>query len=330
MRTLKVGRFTLGLVLVITGIAIVVELYTDLVILDSLIRVWPMAIILLGIEYLYVSQRPEVRTMLSTSSIVLIAITLVSASVYNRANSWFWPDSWVPFSRISQPYAVTFPIDEPFGTGITRLEIQATGDVLFTGTDTDRVTGTITLNVRGRSPSEARRAAERFIVERARIGNTLIIRVPKPSGIPERISVLTSANLYVPSYAHVKSDSVSGFTEIENVSGDVEVNTVSGSVTIDENPSSIIVDSVSGNVEVVLSEDMTSVNLKTVTGSIDIVVPQGTGGTASINTVSGNIRVGETGLTVERRPGVSEAKGSFGEGNTNVSVHSISGNVTFR
>lgn len=333
VRTTSVGRLTLGLVLVAVGIASVLQIsfgYVNAV--DTVVRYWPLALVLLGLEFILAARDPESRARVSVGSIVVMTLVVAAASAYSVGG--FQIDLGnglrVPLVSGTESYTVQVPVNEPFGTGSTKLEVQASGDVALTGTADHTVVGTASITVRARSQSEARQVAEKLTVSARPVGGTLVVEVPRPAGIPEYAQIQPSYTLSVPSGANIESKTVSGDTKVTGVTGNIKVSAVSGDVFVDNLPHSLNVDVVSGDVEVTLNKDMTNLAVKSISGDVSISAPAGTGGKLSFNAVSGDVDSSLSGITVTSKPGHKSASGTFGTGVTSVDVSTVSGDITIR
>jgi len=328
MRRISVGRFTLGLLLAILGVALLLDLNYGWNSLDTVIRYWPAVLIILGLEYVLAAR--DRRAHLSVGSVIGIAALVCLAWAYSVGGflgNW----SWFGISYPGQAtYTIELPVNVPFSAGSTKLDVKAIGDVIITGTGGSAVTGTASVTVRARTTSEAKRVAEKLAVAGRPAGGILYLEVDAPENLSNFVSIHPSFNLSVPSTANVSSKTVSGDTNITGILGDVVAGSVSGEVRVDGLPSSVAVDTISGDVGVTLNKDTRNLTIKTISGEAVLNVPSGTGGTLSFSALSGDIHASLPGIEVSKGPGTHKASGRFGTGVTNVLMTTVSGDLTIR
>jgi len=329
MRTTSVGRLTLGVALAVLGVALLLDMNYGQNALGIVVRYWPAALILLGLEYVIASRDQENRTRVSAGSIVLLAVVLCLAWVYVEAPVSFWG---FPHFGISLPgqeqYVVELPVNEAFGTASTRLNVEAIHDVTITGSAGNAVTGTAVVTVRARSQSEAKRVAEQLRVTARPSGSTLYLEVSRPENLSRFVSIQPAFTISMPASGNLIVKTVSGEVYIAGVSGNVSVDNVSGSVTLDGMPASVDADVVSGSLRMTLNSDMESVDVDMVSGSVHIDAPEGTGGTVDFSSVSGSVNTSFSGIQETSKPGNRTATGQFGTGNTRIKVDTVSGSLS--
>lgn len=333
MRTISVGKLTLGLVLLAVGTAFVLQQnfgYVNAV--ETVARYWPLAVVALGLEFVFAARDQESRVRVSAGSILgmLLVFGIAAAFGIGGFGVYMWDGFRVPLISGIEKYTVEVPVNEPFGTGSTKLEIQAIGDITLTGAADHTVAGTASITVRARTQAEARQIAERLSVSSRPVGGTLLIEVPRPSDIPSYVSIQPSYVLSVPSTADVVGKTVSGDTRISGITGNIDVDTVSGNIYLDDLPHSLNVNVVSGDVEATLNKDMTRISINSVSGDVAIEAPEGTGGKLNFGAVSGDVESTLPGISVESKPGHKSASGTFGTGKTTVDVNTVSGDLTIR
>lgn len=329
-----VGRYTLGFVLVALGAALALESYGAFpAFREGFLKWWPLAFVILGVEYIVLSRDPEVNVRISGGAVFLTVLVLASAWVYDVGSAWgglIRIGGFGDFLAGSNTCTLEAPINEAFGTGVTGLSVRATGDVVVTGEGTGSVTGTATLKVRARTVEEAQRYADEMKLVPRYSGKTLYLEFTRPSSVPASISVLPSFVLNVPEDSDLEVRTVSGDIEVKGVRGRLDLDSVSGDVFVDENPLRVDVNMVSGDFEGVLGSDMDELFVKTVSGDIEIEVPEGMGGTVQARTVSGSISDSGEGLNITKSPGRRQASGSIGAGRTKIDVDTVSGDVSFK
>lgn len=326
-----VGKLTLGVVLVVLGLALASDIYGGTSEMrELLLKWWPLAIVLLGLEYIAVSRNPEVSACLSGGAVFLIILAIGAGVFYGTGSRWSRYiqisdyGNWGITARQGHTYEIE--INEAFGTGVTELDVRAIGDVIVNGAPVDSVTGTATITVRGRTVAEAERYAEDIKVVPRYSGKTLYLEVVRPDSVPREVSYAPSFVLTVPESADLDIETVSGRIDISGVTGRLDLNNVSGSVEVDGSPSRVRANVVSGGFDGSLGPQMEEMSVNSVSGSVRIKVPDGTGGSVHAISVSGSI---DGNVPVKQSPGRSEASGNIGNGSTDIDVETVSGSITF-
>jgi len=329
-----VGRYTLGIVLVALGVALALEVCgVTPAFREEFVKWWPLAIVLLGVEYLLVSRDPEVKVRISGGAVFLTVLVLATAWFYHAGSTWsdlFHLGGFGDFIAGSHTYTVEVPINEAFGTGVTGLSVRAAGDVVVTGEGTGSVTGTATVRVRARTAEQAKRYAEEMKLVPRYSGKTLYLEISRPGSVPAAIGMYPSFVLTVPSDSDLEIRTVSGDIEVDGVCGSLVLDSVSGDVRVDESPVRVSVNMVSGDFEGVLGNDMDELFVKNVSGDVKIEVPAGTGGSVEAKTVSGSITDSKGTLNITKASGRRQASGPLGTGSTAIEVEAVSGDVSFR
>ncbi len=337
MKTIKVGKVTLGIILIIFGLSIYFGQTRGYQWFDIIVKFWPLALVSLGVEYVIASRDYEAKVSLSKSSVLLMALVLLVA--YSYANDWgliglnLFTHNPLGTINIGLPnaresYTLTMDIDEILDSGQGRLELSnVSGNIRLQGSETTRVSGKIQITARAATVEEARKSAESIEIEKARLGNTLSLIPRLPHKVNQQYSV--SFDLNIPASADVEIETVSGDSEIEGVRGAVMVDSVSGDVGLDGLAGSVRVKTVSGSVEATLGTAMDRITIETVSGAVDIEVPPETGGTVEAETVSGKMSAKDPGVSITERPGHKSASGKIGSGNTIIEIETVSGNVKF-
>lgn len=86
-KTKRVGLFSMGLVLIILGITILLSQFTRIDIIGLSLKLWPMILILLGLEVLWMNYRnnsdENIRIKFDLASIfIVILILIVNLGLY--------------------------------------------------------------------------------------------------------------------------------------------------------------------------------------------------------------------------------------------------------
>jgi len=139
------------------------------------------------------------------------------------------------------------------------------------------------------SLSEAKENAAEVKIVVQKDGDTLRIKTeyPKRRGFRrKKSSVSVHYNLWVPSKASVRIDSISGSVGMENIGGDVKLDVTSGNVDLKDIGGEVKVKVTSGNVYV--KKAAKGVDCENISGKLKL---QDIGGDAYLKTVSGKIEV---------------------------------------
>ncbi|HHY76262.1 MAG TPA: hypothetical protein GX500_05775 [Firmicutes bacterium] len=116
-----VGKYTLGIVLVALGLMVALETFgTGSFLRDGFLKWWPLAIVVLGLEYILVSRDPETKVRISGGAVFLILLALGCAWIYQAGYKW---SDIIQIDRSSgrliaanrEAYALEIPVDEAFG-----------------------------------------------------------------------------------------------------------------------------------------------------------------------------------------------------------------------
>lgn len=327
MRKVSAGKMTLGLVLVALGAAAFMDICFGTSWLSVVLKYWPAALVLLGLEFILYARNPENRVRLSVGALVAIGFALMIAYGYEGGYEVFKIDigGWGSWS-LSQPYENVFALDQVLD-GVATVEVRSIGDVTVTGGTGQRVQGEIRISVRASDPDVARDTAASWKPGLRVEGSSLIIDIEAPRIRP--VSFNSRCQLNVPEGINVKVRTVSGDVEIRDVAGALEVNSVSGDITVDGRPVSLDLTTVSGAVDAVTGTNVMGIRVHTVSGDVDIKLADEASGDFYIETVSGNI-MAPSGLTVmDKSPG-KHVEGKLGTGSPRIRVDTTSGDVDIR
>lgn len=123
---------------------------------------------------------------------------------------------------------------------------------------------------------------------------------------------------------------VSGDVDINGVGGEVHVSSVSGNVNAQGLRGRAEISSVSGDVKVTFNRAAARTKLHSVSGDVIAILPSDASVEVSANTVSGDIS-NEFGLDVEHGKYVGHhLTGRIGNGEGNLELHSVSGEIKVR
>ena len=82
----RVGTYTFGAMLIIIGISVLVMTFTKFDFFRYLLMLWPIVLIGLGIEILYLNSKTNIRVKIDFISIVLMGIVLFFTAIFSLGN----------------------------------------------------------------------------------------------------------------------------------------------------------------------------------------------------------------------------------------------------
>lgn len=82
----RVGTYTFGVMLIIIGISVIVTTFTKFDFFKYILMVWPVVLIGLGIEILYLNGKSNIRIKIDFISILLMGIVLFFTAVFSFGN----------------------------------------------------------------------------------------------------------------------------------------------------------------------------------------------------------------------------------------------------
>lgn len=82
----RVGTYTFGAMLIIIGVSVLVMTFTKFDFFRYLLMVWPLVLIGLGVEILFLNAKSSVRVKIDFVSIVLMGLVLFFTAVFSLGN----------------------------------------------------------------------------------------------------------------------------------------------------------------------------------------------------------------------------------------------------
>ncbi len=82
----RVGTYTFGVVLILIGIAVLIMTFTKIDIVKYIFMFWPVVLIGLGIEIIYLNSKSDVKVKVDFFSIILMCIVLFFTGVFSVGN----------------------------------------------------------------------------------------------------------------------------------------------------------------------------------------------------------------------------------------------------
>lgn len=299
MTVRRAGRYTAATALVLLGVALLADNLTGLSLTREILRYWPVILIVVGLEYLFWSQRGDTLIRLDWGGLILLAI--ISTLVWRPGPGFplFWMDN-IRFNggSIGGPVVYEHLVEKTVPmAGVHTLEIKsgATRVEVVPGSASDnQIRFRLTVGVRGMTDADARANAERVFFD-VRPGSTTRTEVTLSN-----LSVINaSLHIEVPAALEIDADAGSGGIRIQNMK----------SVRIDGSSGPVRISDLSGGLTgKVASGGLDAGNIR---GDVDIT--GGSGGIRIAN-VGGKLRVeaGSGGANIRDVAGDVELKGSSG------------------
>lgn len=82
----RVGTYTFGVMLIIIGISVFIMTFTKFDFFRYLLMIWPVVLIGLGIEILYLNSKSSVKVKIDFVSIILMGIVLFFTAIFSLGN----------------------------------------------------------------------------------------------------------------------------------------------------------------------------------------------------------------------------------------------------
>ena len=82
----RVGTYTFGIMLIIIGISVLIMTFTKFDFFKYILMLWPVVLICLGIEILYLNSKSNVKVKIDFLSIILMLIVLFFTAIFSLGN----------------------------------------------------------------------------------------------------------------------------------------------------------------------------------------------------------------------------------------------------
>lgn len=82
----RVGTYTFGVMLILIGLSIIIMTFTKLEFARYLLMAWPLVLIGLGIEILYLNSKQNIKVKIDFISIIMVCIVLFCTAVFSIGN----------------------------------------------------------------------------------------------------------------------------------------------------------------------------------------------------------------------------------------------------
>lgn len=181
--------------------------------------------------------------------------------------------------------------------------------------------------VRSHSLEDARSGLAELQVQVREVGGTLYVETRQP-GVGRGRTYQVHYRVTVPDSVALTVEHGAGPVEVRSVRADVELRAAAGSVTLEDLHGNVHVTQAAGDIEVSTEVPPGGViDLGNGAGDIRVVIPRQT--SASLEAVSGAGRVRLIDLSVnDLDPRASVVRGTLGEGDGTIRVHTAAGDIT--
>lgn len=82
----RVGTYTFGVMLIIIGISVLIMTFTKFDFFKYLLTLWPIVLIGLGIEVLYLNSKSNIKVKIDFISIILMLVVLFFTAIFSLGN----------------------------------------------------------------------------------------------------------------------------------------------------------------------------------------------------------------------------------------------------
>jgi hypothetical protein len=241
------------------------------------------------------------------------------------------PD-WCGSDGFCEPSTPPYQAQETFEIRATALPglslIGIAGSIEIAGvSSTAEIVIEGTRRVRSHSTTDAQVELDRLRVDVRESGETLFVETHQPGNRQGR-TYQVDYRLWVPESVALTVDQAAGPVEVRSVRGDVEVDLVAGSVTIEALHGNVRVRAAAGEIEVSTEVQPNGVvDLGTGAGAIRLRIPRGTSAWLEAASAAGQVNIVDLSMD-DLDPRASAVRGTLGDGNGTIRVHTAAGNIT--
>jgi hypothetical protein len=313
-KMIKVGKYTAALILVIVGSLLLIDLTTNTEFTGEILNWWPAIIILLGVEYLFISliyRGPDRKIGFAVGSLILsivLCIVVVSYTTFpniNILNSINIGN--ISFSdKTSTPYNKDM-INVPVTEKQNKVQIyNPNGDIEIISGQLDHIQIATTIYVNKLSKEEADDIVNNSNVTYEENGSTLKLEAEgkeyRVFGIKQKprmdLVITVPANLVVnydldmkngklvasdiTTADHFMITTTNGSIQVNNMVGDIFAKTTNGKILVDNIQGDVDLDTTNGSITTnVVDGDVKAATTNgkisgdTLTGSVDIETTNG-------------------------------------------------------
>lgn len=205
MRQWRVGTLSGGLLLIITGSALLYAQFNKLAVFDTVLKWWPVIFILLGLEVLlqsYLQRQEDNKVKYDILSIIIILFIVLFGVGIQTFRELGLADR-IRLEVSSQVFVIQDHRQIPLDAGIHRVILETDGSqVNIHNTSGNSITAQYSLHVRSQSQNQAQEYVEKFPgMSEKKEGDTVYIHLNSGRGdsslVNSEYSLLIPANVAV-------------------------------------------------------------------------------------------------------------------------------------
>lgn len=281
----KVGLFTLGITLILVGIAIILTRYTQYEFLKDLFLLWPAFLIVLGLEFIisklyYDNKHQEVQLSPSGISIFLAIVILFTSFIWTNADFNFnnlnlnFNNNWLQNYKDVVEESYKPDKFELSGTQLVVID-NVRGSVDVQPSEDNKLRLEAQIRIATNNKEEAMGLINNII--NINVGPTTTIASSNPNQDIDHSLQYVNITLWVPKELKVNVKTGFGDVLVANMENDVtvkqehsdvDINNIKGNVDISSQFGSIRVNQIAGDLAIINAHG--AVDVQNVTGSADI------------------------------------------------------------
>lgn len=317
MRRWRVGTFSMGLTLILTGVILFVGQVVDINYAFEILKWWPVILILLGIEmliYLHFSKEEEPKIQYDGASIfivVLLIVVSIGVTAVGKAADVVFKDGKL---NLLDVFSNRTTIEKDYTVNVKnqrQLRINnAFGDVEIQAGEDNKITIHAQLHIRGNNTKGIEQAVDSLIeihdgdiieIRSKRgenVGNVRLDGVDYIITVPKKLALSIENQ-----YGDIKIQEVLGTAFLKNDFGDIEYSNLEG---------------IAQNLEI-------STNY----GDIQLDIPEEQKGYFKVNTSFGEIKE-NMGFSIKEQPTSQSLEEQRGDAKVTIRLKTNYGDITIR
>jgi hypothetical protein len=184
-----------------------------------------------------------------------------------------------------------------------------------------------TRQVRSHSTDDAQIGLDELEVAVRESGETLFVETRQPSNSRGR-TYQVHYRLSIPESVALSLEQAAGRVEVRSVRADVEVQAAAGTIALEDLHGNVRVRAAAGEIEVSTEVQPNGVvDLGTGAGAIRLRIPRGTSAWLEAASAAGRVNIVDLSMD-DLDPRASAVRGTLGNGNGTIRVHTAAGNIT--
>lgn len=254
MRQWKVGTTSLGILLILMGVIWIYSTITGIPLFTTLLKWWPIILIMLGIEVLIYSLLPKKENTkvkfdgISILIIILIMIFMAAAQVINKGIvyglNFFGNEISLPFQN-SISYSKHYELE---GKNREKIKINdAVGKIVVEHSESDKIIIDAVVNLKGNHKNYSQENEDNII----NIDDKKVLSINHLSNLSKNNINFASVDytIKVPNDIPLEIDNKFGVTIVNGISADIKIESSAGKVTVQKVKGNIYVDNKFGATE---------------------------------------------------------------------------------